>query len=268
MRFDAVGTHFWFPSFSNADTTGLRYLFHSRDYGLTWEQLNVPANFGNFEVAFSDTSNGIITNWYGKTARTTDGGNTWSIKYNGVGDGPLQMQKGTRNVWIQGYYDSQAGNYPIFYSTDFGTTWGKQKRNSPVPINGLSVTSQNVVWASGYNYLILRNSTATVVTSIESEPVNSSTPASFELSQNYPNPFNPTTTIKYHIEKNGSTKLVIYDLLGRTVRTLVNNVQSAGWHMVVWDGTDEAKQAVTTGTYFYRIENNEQSTTKKMIMLK
>ena len=92
QHFDAVGTHFWFPSYSNSDTTVARYIFHSRDYGLTWEKINVPANFGDFCEAFSDTSNGLITNWYGKIARTTDGGKTWSVKNNGVGEGPFETR--------------------------------------------------------------------------------------------------------------------------------------------------------------------------------
>src|SRR5664280_250868 len=65
---------------------------------------------------------------------------------------------------------------------------------------------------------------------------NNSIPLRFSLSQNYPNPFNPITTIKYHVEKPGNTKLVVYDALGRDVRTLVNDSQSAGSHMATWDG--------------------------------
>jgi photosystem II stability/assembly factor-like uncharacterized protein len=270
QAFDVVGTHFWFPSHpSNSDTTEPRYLFHSRDYGLTWEQLNIPLNFGDFWVAFSDTANGLITDWQGKTARTTDGGKTWSVKYNGVGCEPLAIQKGTGNVWVGGYYANQINYYaPIYFSSDFGSTWSKQAKLSPVPIDAMAVASQNVVWACGYDYLMLRNSNATSVTSVKSEQVNSSVPSSFELSQNYPNPFNPTTTIKYHVEKPGNTKLVVYNLLGRDIRTLVNDNQSAGWHLVVWDGTNDSRQPVSTGPYFYRIESNGQSMTKKMILLK
>ena len=222
----------------------------------------------DFRVAFSDTSNGILTNNYREIARTTDGGKTWSVKYNGVGFQPLAILKGTSNVWVQGYYDSQAGNTPIYFSNDFGLTWGKQSRNSPITISGIAPVNQNVVWASGFNDLILRNSNASSVTAITRESVNSSVPGSFELSQNYPNPFNPMTTIKYHVEKPGNTKLVVYNLLGRDIRTLVNDNQSAGWHLVVWDGTNDSRQPVATGPYFYRIEGNGQSMTKKMILLK
>lgn len=269
QRFDAVGTHFWFPTVSDGDTTVARFLFHSRDMGLTWEQMSIPNNFGNFEVAFSDSSNGLITNWYNKTARTTDGGKTWSVLYNGVGGGPLKGQKGTTNVWVQGYYDDQDRMSPIYYSSDFGLTWSKQTGDfSHMGLSGISVSSGNVAWACGFNYLVLRNSTPTTVTSISSHSNVSSLPVSFELNQNYPNPFNPATTIKYYVGKQGATKLQIYDVLGREVRTLVNTVQSAGWHIVIWDGTNESRKTMSTGTYFYRLDNNGQSEAKKMLMLK
>jgi photosystem II stability/assembly factor-like uncharacterized protein len=265
---DAVGTHLWFPTNADNDTTIARYIFHSRDRGLTWEKLNIPTNFGDFNVSFSDSSNGIIANLYNKTARTSDGGKTWSVKYNGVGRTGLKVFKGTSSVWIQGYYDKQVGNYPIFYSTDYGTTWGKQPRNSPVSIVGFSAASLNVVWACGFNYLVLRNATANIATSVSPQQNKMNLPSSFELNQNYPNPFNPTTTIKYHIGNTGSTKLVVYDQLGRNIRTLVDDVQSTGWHMVVWDGRNNNRTTVSTGTYYYRIENNGQIGIKKMLFLK
>lgn len=268
QSFDAVGTHLWFPTIADNDTTVARYIIHSRDRGLTWEKLNIPTNFGNFNLSFSDSSNGIIANSYNKTARTSDGGKTWSVKYNGVGIAGLKVFKGTSNVWVQGYYDKQVGNYPIFYSTDYGTTWGKQPRNSPVSIIGFSASSPNVVWACGFNYLILRNATANIVTSALSQKNEMNFPETFELNQNYPNPFNPTTTIKYHVGTSGSTKLVVYDQLGRNVRTLVDDVQTTGWHLVVWDGANENRTPVSTGTYFYRIESNGQIGSKKMLLLK
>jgi photosystem II stability/assembly factor-like uncharacterized protein len=264
--FDAVGSHFWFTSeLGSGDTTIQRYLFHSSDYGATWEKMVIPLNFGDSSPAFSDPSNGILTSYYGHTARTTDGGKTWSVKYVEIGNHGLAIQKGTPNVWVGGFWDQQANYSPIYFSSDFGTTWNKQPKQSATVLTGSAVT-QNVVWASGYNYTILRNTNPTL-TSITVKN-NLPLPLTFDLKQNYPNPFNPITTIKYHIEKQGSTKLVVYDALGRDVRTLVNDSQAAGWHMATWDGTNDSRQPVATGTYFYRIEGNGQAMTKKMILLK
>ena len=64
-------------------------------------------------------------------------------------------------------------------------------------------------------------------------------PEDFGLAQNMPNPFNPSTTISYEVPESGAVKLVVYNLLGQQVRTLVNDTIEAGFHSVVWDGADD-----------------------------
>ena len=89
------------------------------------------------------------------------------------------------------------------------------------------------------------------------------TPDRYELSQNYPNPFNPVTTIKYQIPDDGMVKLIVFDALGREVKTLVNNVQIAGVYEVRFDATD-----VSSGVYFYKLVTGQFEDLKKMIILK
>ncbi|MBK9227522.1 MAG: T9SS type A sorting domain-containing protein [Ignavibacteria bacterium] len=88
-------------------------------------------------------------------------------------------------------------------------------------------------------------------------------PKTYDLSQNYPNPFNPVTTIKYQIPEAGSVNLVIYDVLGREISTLVNTFQAAGYYEMRFDATD-----VASGVYFYRLKTEKFSDLKKMIILK
>ena len=88
-------------------------------------------------------------------------------------------------------------------------------------------------------------------------------PIRFGLSQNYPNPFNTSTVIHYQIPVTSDVTIVIYDILGRKAETLVNKEQPAGYHQVVWDGSDHS-----SGMYFYWIEAGEYSDTKKMVLLK
>ena len=95
-----------------------------------------------------------------------------------------------------------------------------------------------------------------------------SVPQGYVLDQNYPNPFNPTTNIKYHLQKGGHTRLVIYDILGRPVRTLVDEETHSGWHLVTWDGLNDNRASVSTGTYFYRIEHAGSVQTKKMLYVR
>jgi hypothetical protein len=95
-----------------------------------------------------------------------------------------------------------------------------------------------------------------------------STPQHFSLSQNYPNPFNPQTSIRYALPQDAHVKLIVYNLLGQKVKTLVDEHQSAGHKTVWWDGKDESGGAVASGAYFYRIDADEFSKVKKMMLVK
>jgi len=99
-------------------------------------------------------------------------------------------------------------------------------------------------------------------------PVVAEIPSAFALGQNYPNPFNPTTNIQYDIAKASDVKIVIYNILGQPVRTLVNARQEAAKYNVVWDGKNDQGITVATGTYIYQIHAGEFSATKKMNLLK
>lgn len=88
-------------------------------------------------------------------------------------------------------------------------------------------------------------------------------PKVFSLSQNYPNPFNPTTTIKYALPIATKVNIKIYDILGREVKTLVNEFKDAGFYEIKFDGTN-----IASGVYFYRIEAGKFVQSKKMVIIK
>jgi len=93
--------------------------------------------------------------------------------------------------------------------------------------------------------------------------VNSSIPYSYALYQNYPNPFNPVTKIKFDLPKSALVKLIIYDAIGREIAVLINQKQPAGTYSVDWDGSN-----YPSGVYFYKLETDNYSETKKMVLLK
>ena len=78
-------------------------------------------------------------------------------------------------------------------------------------------------------------------------------PQKFELEQNFPNPFNPVTELSYSLPKSGNVELVVVNLLGQPIRTLVTNSQPAGRHRITWDGRNDFGNQVGSGFYFYRI---------------
>lgn len=93
-------------------------------------------------------------------------------------------------------------------------------------------------------------------------------PSEFALSQNYPNPFNPTTTIKFAIANDARVNLVVYDMLGQKVRTLIDNEQEAGYYSVRWDGTNDFGSKVSSGIYIYRLQAGNFVQTMKMNLMK
>lgn len=101
-----------------------------------------------------------------------------------------------------------------------------------------------------------------------------SRPIAFELGQNYPNPFNPSTTIEFTLPspRDGGmtlpTNLRIYNVLGKVVRTLVDELMAPGVHHEVWDGRDDHGNKVASGIYFYRLRVGDLVQTKKMVLMK
>jgi hypothetical protein len=93
--------------------------------------------------------------------------------------------------------------------------------------------------------------------------INSNVPKTYSLSQNYPNPFNPVTRISFDLPKQGFVNLKVYDILGKEVKTLVNEVRGAGSYSVDFNASE-----FSTGVYFYRLEANGFTDTKKMMLIK
>ena len=97
---------------------------------------------------------------------------------------------------------------------------------------------------------------------------NNTTPIEFALQQNYPNPFNPVTKLRYTIPKKSHVEIIIYDMLGRQVKTLINQTQDAGYRSVTWDATNDYGKPVSGGIYLYQVNVGSNISTKKMVLLK
>jgi hypothetical protein len=122
--------------------------------------------------------------------------------------------------------------------------------------DGIDTTMSNDVW----NILI----DAGGVLSIQGHVL----PKVYALHQNYPNPFNPVTQIKYDLPEASHVQLFIYDILGREVTSLVNEVQEPGYRSITWHGTDAFGRNVSAGMYFYSIQADEFRQVEKMVLLK
>jgi len=93
-------------------------------------------------------------------------------------------------------------------------------------------------------------------------------PTQFTLHQNYPNPFNPVTTLRYDLPVNGFVNITVYDMLGRKVKTLINQTQDTGYRSVIWNATNDYGRPVSAGIYLYQIQAGQYISTNKMVLLK
>jgi len=113
-------------------------------------------------------------------------------------------------------------------------------------------------WWWTIDNVIIKGDLVTAVTKNEGQ-----IPTDYALSQNYPNPFNPSTKIKFDIPKSSYVKLIVYDVLGREIRTLMNEKLNAGRYNVNWNGS-----SYPSGVYFYKLIAGDYVSVKKMILLK
>ncbi len=141
----------------------------------------------------------------------------------------------------------------------------------------------------GQGPIVLYHMTAFDLTGLESDPtinrwvwelpyrqvvLADQIPETFALHENYPNPFNPVTTIKYDLPEESFVELIIFDLIGREVKTVINGIESAGFKCIVWDGKDNDGNKVPSGMYVYRfraksLESDKQFyKTMKMVLLR
>ncbi|MBI2419224.1 MAG: T9SS type A sorting domain-containing protein, partial [Ignavibacteriales bacterium] len=133
--------------------------------------------------------------------------------------------------------------------------------NSVIPVaNGIVFEANSVVGKLRSPYGIT-NSTVAVQKELE-------IPAEFNLLQNYPNPFNPSTTIGYSLPQESDVHIAVYNVLGQKVKELVNEHKSTGNYSVVWDGTNNYNESVSSGIYIYMIKAGNHQMVKKMTFLK
>lgn len=149
----------------------------------------------------------------------------------------------------------------VYFSSNDGINWSDISTGLPSNPNVTEITYNDqyifVMLKSGAVYKMLKSSIIGI------HYVNSIVPSKFFLSQNYPNPFNPTTNIKFSLPEKSFVRLKIFDSRGREVSNLLNQSLSAGTYKY-----DFTLETLTSGIYFYKLETEKFTETKKMILLK
>lgn len=118
-------------------------------------------------------------------------------------------------------------------------------------------------WASVFSDFVSSQSLVVNIYGSDNAVNKNIIPKTFSLKQNYPNPFNPITKIEYELPKDIFIKIKIYDILGREVKTLVNEFKNAGSYIISFNGSEFA-----SGIYFYRIQAGSFVSVKRMVLIK
>jgi hypothetical protein len=149
----------------------------------------------------------------------------------------------------------------ILKTTNGGVDWIPQKSGTRRALFSIYFVSSSTGWIVGQYGTILKTTDGGVT--FVGEDNKSVMPEKYILSQNYPNPFNPATVINYSIPVTGNVKIDVFDLLGRKIKTIVNEEKSAGTYIVKFDAS-----FLSSGVYFYRLQVGNFVSTKKMVIMK
>jgi uncharacterized Zn ribbon protein len=164
----------------------------------------------------------------------------------------------TNNQWVNDFRYTYKYFQNKLLSEGMCETW---QNASWIPRNGSFSSRDNAgnsFYYSGYKISLTYK---LITTGVSKDDVN--TPKGYSLSQNYPNPFNPTTVIEFNVPKESYIKIVVSDVLGREIKTLVDENKSAGSFTVQFNAND-----LSSGIYFYQLQTKEFSLTKKLILMK
>jgi len=199
----------------------------------------------------------------------------------------FQVPPGSTGGLNVGFYGDSLGGWEVSL---IGYESGNPPRLSHVELDGMQNGTTDVYNWNQYSKIVMIPAvtiqydddtfnyayTASIDTALDVEEENDQRFASLiRLFQNYPNPFNSITVIPFTVHRsplteNGPipTTLIIYNVLGQKIRTLVDEEKTAGTHEVSWDGKDRNRVEVASGIYFYRIKAGQYSEVKKMLLVK
>lgn len=239
--------------------------FESNDNGKNWTLKNgvTGAGYksGGTLVVHPTTANLLYIAVSGAGLyKTVNGGTTWD---NMAGWTSATQVDARANVMVA--FGKRTGDTydKIYKSTNSGSTWEHINIDPYKLPNTTSLTinphNNNQLWigTTGNGTFIFTGLTIGI-TNISNE-----VPNEYLLKQNYPNPFNPVTNIEFSIPKSGNVKLVIYDMLGRDVKTLVDESLNAGSYKVDMNASE-----LSSGTYFYKLTSGDYTEIKKMVLVK
>ncbi|MCL6099388.1 MAG: T9SS type A sorting domain-containing protein [Bacteroidetes bacterium] len=255
---DRADYNFPYPSVTGLFVSGTdifaRYggdIYLSTSHGVywsSWSYFNISniLSFVIYQSILVVTPNGVFI--------TKNLGNDWTSTSTGL------TNLNVRYITVSGTYLFVGTNNGVFLSTNNGLNWTPASMGlADIDVNTLAVSGA-YLFAGTSGGGIWKRLVSEMITSTEN---SRSLPSHFSIEQNYPNPFNPNTTINYSIPKESFVTIEVYDVLGREVKTIVNENKQVGNYRVEFNASN-----LVSGIYFYRIQAGNFTETKKLILMK
>jgi len=230
-------------------------LYKTFDGGISWFSLPTGVTEQLRSICFTDTSNGWAAGEGGRILNTTNGGSSWTIQTSGTEHDFNSVRfANTSTGWVTG------NDGAILITTNGGANWTPEASNVSTELFSMFFIDSNTGWVVGEDGVILKTMTGGV---IGIRPTGNVVPTGFRLYNNYPNPFNPSTKIKFDISKTSDAKIVIYDILGKEIETIVNESLKPGNYEVEWNASN-----FSSGVYFYKLVAGSFTDVQKMVLVK
>lgn len=216
-------------------------IYKTSNNGSNWVQVTNGTGWLIKKLWFSDSLNGYAA-----------GGLNWTSLSTGISSNLNSL------FFLNADTGWAAGANAIIQTTNGGQNWTAQFSKA-VSLSSIVFYNKNTGWSCGGNYMLYTVTGGLVnINNISSQQI-----LSYKLKQNYPNPFNPQTVINYELESSSHVVLSVYDINGKEAETLVSGFQKAGKYEIEFNGTN-----YSSGVYFYRIKAGNNTTVKKMTLLK
>lgn len=206
-----------------------------------------------FAIKFINQSVGYVIGG-SEISKTTDGGNSWVSKYDANGTQLNDITTFEENTaWV-------VGSDIIVKTNNSGEKWSRQPFSPYHYLFNVNCSDSLTCFAIGGEGALYKTIDGGGITSVDESISKLET---FQLYQNYPNPFNPKTIISYSLSNQSKVRLTVYNLLGQKISLLVNTLQNRGTYEIEFNGAN-----LPSGTYFYKLEVNNQIFIKKLLLLK
>lgn len=233
-------------------------IWQTTNAGLSWKSLSVAPE-PLYDIRWLDSqkvcSTGGDPEYGGSIVKTYDRGREWNYSpMNIFGEGRSLAFRTRYEIWVPLSFSRKFG-----VSSDTGNTWVEVPAPDSSEIYDAVFADSTHGWAIGTNGAIYKFNK--FIIGIGNHHNN--LPSEDRLSQNFPNPFNPSTTIRFTLNGHTGVRITLYDMLGREVRVLLQDIKDPGEHSLVFNAS-----GLSSGVYFYRIEAGKYTEIKKMVLMK